>query len=454
MSRATEGFSATTAMVKMGSNSGAEPATRRVWLLVQFEGSRPFRFGRQDLTGHLAAEAVKNLGTLPYCWEMQATVLDNPDGATDSIDKQIEVVARRSPAWVAVYGVEDSPFEAVLSALRRHCPNVPVFGATSCVGVFTSKGFLRNACLLTGERSDGEKCAVSLQQGGAALASELAEKACYDIERQLGSRPNVLLLHAVPGFEERILEGVSRVYGKTVPVFGGSAADDRLGSRHRVFSNSGGTSEGFVLAGLLSPREVQGGFMAGFLPTEHGGIVTKVNGRVVQQIDGRPAAEVYNDWTAGAIEQELRTGGSIAVKTNMMPLSRIVGKAHGVQRRILSHPNEVHVPDRAMSFFSEFSEGDQVTLLTSTVDPLITRVQRTVERARGSKARRPQGALLVYCAGSLFTMFDQADRICQEFELAVDGAPFLGIATTGEQGAFFARSESWHGNLMCSTVLF
>jgi hypothetical protein len=385
---------------------------------------------------------------------MRVVVLDTLESSGASLERQLEALEESSPTWVAMYGPDDSPFERVLAALYRHCPRTPVFGATSFGGVFTSNGFLRRVCLLVGEASDGIKVAVSLQTAGASRAKECAAKACHELLTQLGEPAKLLLLHATPGFEERILEGVGSVYGKTVPVFGGSAADDKLLGQSRVFSGTSVVKEGFVLVSISSPRDVQGAFMGGFLPTEHTGTITKVSGRVVCEIDRRPAAEVYNEWTEGAIVRQLARGGLVVLETNLGPLSRTVGTLHGMQRRILSHPHEVLLPDKALSFFSDFALSDRVTLMTSTVDPLIGRVRRTAERARGSQARLPHGALLVYCAGSLSTTLDQADRICQEFGRAVGGAPFVGIATAGEQGAFFTNAESWHGNLMCATVLF
>ena len=353
-----------------------------------------------------------------------------------------------------MYGVDDSPLASVMALLRERCPRTPVFGATSFQGVFTANGFVRDVCLLVGEESDGGNVSVSLQPVGASLARESSEKACHEIERELGHRPKMLVLHATPGFEERILEGVRAAYGATVPVFGGSAADDSLTGKWQVHANGVSAQEGFVLAGISTPRDVRGGFMGGFLPTDHAGVVTKVDGRVIHEIDGRPAAEVYDAWTGGAIRQALEDGGNVLSKTNMRPLSRCVGSAMGMPRRILSHPHQVLAGSRALTFFTEFSRSDRLTLMTSTGDPMVSRVRRAVERARGSLVGPPRGGLLVYCGGSLSAILDKADAICREFEQAMGGAPFIGIATFGEQGAFFAGSGSWHGNLMCSAVMF
>jgi len=385
---------------------------------------------------------------------LYATILNTRSQGQEALERQIDEVAKDLPPWIVMYGVDDLPLAAVMDLIRARSPRTQVLGATSFQGVFTAKGFVRETCLLVGERADGVELSVSMQTVGASAARESAEASCRDIARELGARPTMLLLHATPGFEERILEGVKAAFGATVPVFGGSAADDSLTGRWRVHANGASSQEGFLLAGLSSPRDVRGGFMGGFLPTEHTGTITKVDGRVVHEIDGRPAAEVYDAWTGGAIAAELGRGGNVLSKTNMRPLSRCVGSALGMPRRILSHPHEVVAGTNALTFFTEFSRSDRLTLMTSTSDPLVTRVRRAVERARGSQTVQPRGGLLVYCGGSLSAMLDKADTICREFEHATGGAPFLGIATFGEQGAFFAGAGSWHGNLMCSAVLF
>ena len=373
---------------------------------------------------------------------------------SESLKNQLEVLAQRPPAWVMLYGPDDAPFEDIMANIRRRFPEAQTFGASSFRGVFSEQGFSRDTVLLIAERQDEVRVSVSLQHGDASQAKALAIKACKEIGQRLEANPSTLLLHATPGFEERILEGALSAFGTDVPVYGGSAADDTLSGRWRVFANGRVCTQGFLLVGVASQRAPLGSFIGGFLPTEHSGVVTKVKGRSVLEIDNKPAAVVYNDWTRGAIAPELVTGGNVLHKTSLLPLARTLGESRVMPRRLLSHPHEVLADSQAITFFSEFSLGDRVTLMTSTPDPLVSRVRRAVQRARGTTATRPRGALLVYCGGSLGGLLDQANTIASEFSSELDGVPFVGIATFGEQGTFFNKAESWHGNLMCSAVLF
>jgi hypothetical protein len=369
------------------------------------------------------------------------------------LPRELAKLQGSQPAWALLYGVAGSPFADTMNALRRVYANLPVFGTSSFQGVFTQRGFEGGMTLLVADRDDKIAPAVALEATSADQARSRAQAACRKIQAELGTLPHMLLLHATPGFEERILAGVRDVFGKDVPVYGGSAADNTLSGNWRVFANGTVCDEGFLLVGLVSARTIWGGFLGGYLPTGHTGTVTRADGRVVYEIDGQPAAEVYNTWANGAIANELKSGGNVMTKTNLSPLARVVGNAQGIPRRLLAHPRAVIGGERALVLFAEFSRGDQITLMTSTPDPLVSRVRRVVQRARGSVSSTPRAALLIYCAGCLSSMLDQAGRIAQEFGQELAGVPFVGIATFGEQGTFFEKAESWHGNLMCSAVL-
>jgi hypothetical protein len=371
-----------------------------------------------------------------------------------SLERELDKLRLQDPAWVLMYATVEAPVGRVMNALRRHHPKLPMFGATSFQGVFTRAGFSRGVALLVGENSDNLPGAVELCETGAAHAEERARKACVNLERSLGQRPQVLLLHATPGFEERILEGVRAAFGTEVPVYGGSAADDTITGDWSVFANGARVSEGFVLAGLGSASLLRGAFLGGYLPSEHGGTVTRAKGRTVFEIDGRPAAQVYGEWVNGAIANEVEHGGSVLLKTNLLPVARSMGGPSVVPRRLLSHPHEVVAQSRALKFFSEFSVGDQITLMTGTKDPLVTRVRRSVQRARVGPTQATRGGLLVYCGGCLGALLDRAPEIAREFADELGNVPFIGIATFGEQGRFFDKSESLHGNLMCTVLLF
>lgn len=363
-------------------------------------------------------------------------------------------LARLRPSWMLVYATEEMAPSAPLRQLAQCHPDVPLFGATSFQGVFTPSGFSRGMAVLVGEPGDGLRAHSAASTCGESDARQCARRAAGEVAHALGGPPRVILMHATPGHEEAILAGVRDALGQDVPVYGGSAADDSVAGRWGVFDGGRVIREGFVLAGFDAAQGVRGAFLAGYLPTGHGGRVTRAEGRVVHEIDNRPAAEVHDEWSGGRIRDVIASGGGTVLgATTMAPVARVVGETLGMPRRLISHPHEVH-SDGALAFFSEFERGDEITLMTCTDEQLITRMGRTATRALGGSKARLRGGLFVYCGGSLGEILPRAAEISEQFAATVGPVPFVGVATFGEQGCFFERRQSRHGNLMCSTVLF
>jgi hypothetical protein len=209
-----------------------------------------------------------------------------------------------------------------------------------------------------------------------------------------------------------------------------------------------------VVSVLFPGVETSFAFHSGYSPTDIAGKATRADGRVLYEIDGRPAAGVYNQWTGGAITDALG-GGNVLASTTLFPLGRKVGELGGVPYYQLSHPDGV-TNEGALTLFSDIAEGEELVLMTGSVDTLVTRAGRVAESAR-TAADTPQakisGALVVYCAGCMLTVQDRMNDVVDILNASLDGAPFLGTFTFGEQGCFVG-GENRHGNLMISVVTF
>lgn len=59
---------------------------------------------------------------------------------------------------------------------------------------------------------------------------------------------------------------------------------------------------------MFPSQSVFSGFSAGYSPTEFSGFITKAKGRVIEEIDGEPASNLYKEWVE--IIQEFSLGMS------------------------------------------------------------------------------------------------------------------------------------------------
>ena len=358
--------------------------------------------------------------------------------------------APRAGRWSLVYCTVG---EGAALAAQHRGPRT--FGCTSSGGVFTPRGFERGAFALVAGEED-PRAEVVVRACTAATARASAREATKQLVERVGRRPDALLLHATPGFEERLLEGIDEAFaGDAPPAYGGSAADDDLSGKWSVFAGSQVVTEGFLLVAFTSPRPIHGSFVAGYLPGKQRGTITRVSGRVVHEIDRRPAAEVYDQWVGGMLGDALTKPRTVLADTTLHPVGRLVDRVGNYPRYLLSHPHEVRA-DRGLSFFTELAVGDELALMIGSEDGLMERTEQVVSRALGAERdARLAGGVLIYCGGCVMAIGARAAEVGTMYHRAIGGAPFVGAATFGEVGCFRGpKPLNRHGNLMCDTILF
>ncbi len=364
------------------------------------------------------------------------------------------------PQWLFV----QSSVRHDAGALRQALADLDVaavHGSSSCLGVMTRAGATLDgpSLALFGLR-DGDGSfgvgALSLGAGASPGATAgLALERAIDAAGRQGEVPALVWLTAAPGHEEACIAGLEAILGPEVPVVGGSAADDAVAGGWYQLTRDATYTDAVVVSALFPSGRVVSAFQSGYTPTATHGVVTRASGRTLIEIDGRPAAAVYNTWTGGAIEGSLREGGSVLASTTLSPLGRHVGEVGGVPYYRLAHPAAVH-PDGSIDLFADIAEGDELVLMAGDIEALLSRAGRVAADARALADLAPDdvaGALVIFCAGCMLTVRDRMDRVVAGLDEGLGGAPFLGCFTFGEQGCFVG-GENRHGNLMISVTVF
>ncbi len=358
-------------------------------------------------------------------------------------------------AWSVTYSGAE-----VLELLGDLAPDTRIHGTSSCLGAMTQQAFVSKdgrGIALLGIADEGGSYGVGGKEitGSPRDAATAALLLALKNSGREGEIPALVRLSAVPGAEEEIIGGIQDILGPNVPIVGGSAADNTVEGRWELAANQTLYQNAVVVSVLYPSVEMRFAFHSGYSPTEIHGIATRAEGRLLYEIDGQPAAEVYNRWTKGAVHDALPSGGNVLGATTLHPIGRVVGEVGGIPYYRLSHPDSVTV-DGALTLFSDIEPGDELVLMHGSVDTLVTRARRVVHSAisDGSiKENTISGAMIVYCAGCMLTVQDQMEQVVDELNQELVGAPFLGTFTFGEQGCFVG-GENHHGNLMISAVIF
>ena len=376
-----------------------------------------------------------------------------------------------TPNLVCAFYDCDHDDSAILDFLRGNFSDSAILGGTSCAGIMTETGLggAGSIGLLLIEDSDGDYGTASIRlEGNVADCAERALHAALDNAGCPGELPELIWIYQTPGQEESVIEGLRRVVGDRCPIIGGSSADNEVAGKWRQINQDGVMQDGLVVGVLFSSGGIGFMFQGGYEPSGESGIVTRVVydsvgtsgivtkscGRQIVEIDGRPAAEVYNQWIGGSLSEKVKAGGNILIDTTMHPLGVDAGKIEGITHYLLVHPEKI-LDNGVLSTFADIEEGTRLYSMRGERARLGDRAGKVASAAAATLSgglSNLAGGLVVYCAGCMLAVGDSMPKVSQAVSSSFGGMPFLGCFTFGEQGAILNRNA--HGNLMISAIAF
>lgn len=394
---------------------------------------------------------------------MNITTCQIDTNAPDGILSALRQTLRAHPGaqFISLHANADLDIDALRRTAAEAAPQAALHGATSCLGTMTQDGHQTAGAaglglfILSDEEGDYGTALAPLGDDPVAAADDATRRALAAADRP-GEVPELIWISATPGQSEHVLRGIQRVVGTDVPIIGGSAADNSVAGGWSVFDRDAMSGAGVTVSVLFPSTQISFAYQNGYVPTDRTGIVTRVEGRILYEIDGRPAAEVYGDWSRGhVIPKPVSAPANILSDSTLWPLGRPVSKLGNVPYFLLAHPATVR-PDGALELFATVTEGETLVQMTGDVDILASRAGRVAGLAREAGAMprdRIAGALMVYCGGCMLAVRDRMDRVVGGVTDELPDIPFLGMFTFGEQGNILNVGNR-HGNLMISCILF
>lgn len=345
--------------------------------------------------------------------------------------------------------------------LSAHFPESAFMGGSTCRGAITSDGLVAfgsaNVSLWGLCDEDGD-FGVGFSEYGESVseaASDALSQAIKHAGRE-GELPDLVWIHSSPGHEEQVVATLDDMLGHDVSIVGGSIADEKLEAKWSCFAGSRSTGDGVALVAFYSSFTISTSFQSGYQPTSSSGVATRCEGRTVFEIDNQPAASIYNSWANNLVNMsEAQLPVNILGSSTLSPLGIAVGEVSGIPYYNLAHP-ESYTKDQALTFFCEIEEGETLTLMSGTLDNIISRPGRVANEAINNVSEPEAeivGGLVVFCGGCLLAIEPRVNEISKHLNQSMCDQPYLGCFTFGEQGRF-SGGENRHGNLMISVTVF
>ncbi len=406
---------------------------------------------------------------------------ENPEeAAKEAIDMALKGKKDKTPDFAIIFASSGSNTEAILSKARElFGSETKIYGGTSdSRAVMTDKGFVKAAergyqptsmegksglAVMTITSEDivfgvgsADFSAYRSVQKASKAAILNAMKSAGKSQNEL---PKVVLVSPTIGVEEEVLEGIEEVVGKSTLVLGGTTG----GPTFAVFGENKVYNEGVSLAVIYTELPVGWTFEGGFDVTDrHSGIVTKVEGQAIVEIDKRPALDVYDEWLGGKIGKLYEEIGKPDVIKDLLTLHPIYRKytsPSGQDYFLFSHPwpKDNTLKDRSVSTSTKIEVGERIYLSHGTWETLINRIGNLPGKAKIHGGigidKKPILGIGYICGGVLGTIPEtEREKLSFLINYANNDAPFIAAFTWGEQG-FFPGIGCKHGNLLTSFLV-
>ena len=283
--------------------------------------------------------------------------------------------------------------DKLIESIALAAPDTLIVGCSSA-GEISSEGLSREkSVVVLALNSDqvrfwggiGNHVLWNPKQAGEDCANTIL----YDSHGYASS--SLLFFDVLSGNADLMLEGALEKLGASFPVFGGAAADDLLFFETFQYFKEKVYNGSIVGLGMSGDYQAAGVVMHGFLPIGVSRKVTKTEGVTIQELDNKPASEIYEEYFGEEHLSELHEGllPSLAVS---YPLGAFLPDTNEV---ILRTP--VFVDQKgAMTFASSIPEGAEVRLMISDIERGLetaeTAAKEVLARLNG---RKPKAVIIV-----------------------------------------------------------
>lgn len=243
-----------------------------------------------------------------------------------------------------------------------------------------------------------------------------------------------------------LVAGLTDKLPENLAITGGLSADGDRFEQTVVLWEDRAQEKSVVLLGLYGDRiKIGYGSLGGWDPFGPERLVTRSDGNILYELDGRSALELYKEYLGEHAEGLPGTG-------LLFPLSlRRQDQDRGVVRTILS----VDEDDKSMTFAGDVAEGSYAQLMKANFDRLIdgaSDAAKTSYQATGSS--KPDLSILISCVGRKMVLKQRVEEEVEGVQdILGDNTVMTGFYSYGEISPFTADAAcELHNQTMTITT--
>ncbi len=324
-------------------------------------------------------------------------------------------------------------FPEVIKGIRSITGTTPLIGCTTA-GEFTEEIVGKGLAAVGMLSIPDSKIYVGIGQGLRKNRRNAVTLAKEGFPSHIDGYPYksaVTLIDGMAGQGEEAVEELLYALGTDTKFGGGAAGDDCKFKETWVFCNDKALTDALTVALIFSKTPFGLGVKHGHTPATKPLFVTKSDGNIVKELNGRPA---FEEWK----EQMEPVAKKSGINLNTAPKDQIssfllaneAGIVMGKEFKVRA-PLQVN-PDKSIQFACEIPEGLIIRGMSSEKEDQIKSAKEATEIAvKNLGGKKASGGIIFDCiCRSLY--------LGEDFKKAVDGiketvkAPVIGFETYGE----------------------
>ena len=322
--------------------------------------------------------------------------------------------------------------EKMLAGVHSVTGQALIVGA-STAGEITTEGPLpKHSIAVMLIRSDTMKFIGGVGESIAAGPRAAGKKAADQVKTNAGAELKTFMMFpdVLVGNGADIVRGVLDSLGEHFPVVGGAAGDDFKFVKTYQYLNDKVYSGAVVGLGLTGDFKIGIGVKHGWIPVGVPLKVTKSEGSVLHELDGKPAISIYEDYFGEEEAKQLKTE-TLAKLAITYPLGM---KVEGSDEMLIRDPITVDAKG-SITCAAEIPIGAEIQLMVGSKEEAVkvakVAAQNAVAQLDGAQ---PKAVIIFNCIARSKLFGETSGMEIMAIQEAVGAdVPLIGFYTYGEQ---------------------
>lgn len=383
---------------------------------------------------------------------LSQNLLDSQAAGRESVRLALRSLGK-DPDIVFVFSSVKYDQAEVLKGVRSEASNTLVVGG-SAAGEITSTVTVFDGVASMAIASDQITFATGYSEGVSKDSFAAGAGAAKHVLENAKEKPSLFisLPDGITGNGEAMVKGAQSALGENFPIIGGSLGDDYRFKQTWEYYQDQLLTDAVVGVGVSGNFSYGFGVKHGWQPVGLPMKVTKAQGTLLQELDGKPALTIYQDYFGKDASELIKEPLARMAYTYPLGLS-----IEGSEELLIRDPVLANEKGE-ITMAAAIPEGTMIRLMIGDKEQAINAAKEAAQTALNQLEGRPPRLILMFNCMARNKLLGVR---CSEENQAVQGiigkdVPMLGFYTYGEQGPLLGRKGTpayFHNETMTMLVL-